>query len=170
MKITHQALLTDGRNDGSGFLLRWSPTTVPTGSDRVEARRVAIAIRAMPSQCWFNARKVILRLEEYAEASYVEGWAVLRGGTWIEHGWVVRAGVVIDPTLPEEVVAYFPGLEFKGRDAIAAFLQTPRGKTCKRSPFFYAFGWGGSGSPRFVEAQRRCMEFVNTLVARGEQP
>lgn len=166
---TPQAILPPSDNDESGFLLGWSPTTVATGSDDVESRRVAAAIRAMPSQCWFNARKVVLRLEEYAEASYVEGWAVLRGGMWIEHGWVVRAGTIIDPTLPGQVIAFFPGLEIKGRDGIAAFLHTPKGRTCKKSPFFYAFGWGGGLSPSFARAQQQCMEFVNSLVARDEQ-
>jgi hypothetical protein len=53
-----------------------------------------------------------------------------------------------------ETMSYFAGLEFQGRTGIEEFLSTPEGKKCKRSPFFYAFGWGGMKSPSF----RKCWE------------
>ncbi|MDY3556159.1 hypothetical protein R5W24_005322 [Gemmata sp. JC717] len=110
-------------------------------------------ITALPKQCWFNARRAVMTLKDWAGASYVEGWAVCDSGLWIEHGWLVRDGVTVDPTLPTEVDAYFPGLEFRGRDEITAFLATPRGKKCRRSPFLYAYGWGGGYSPTMRKAQ-----------------
>lgn len=43
-------------------------------------------IRAVPRLCWLSARKVILKLDDYAEATYVEGWAFACHGMVIEHG------------------------------------------------------------------------------------
>jgi hypothetical protein len=148
------------------FLLGWAPQSFPKKKDENESRRVAAASNAAPSQCWFNARRVIDRMENYAKASYVEGWCVLNGGMCVEHGWLVLNGVIIDPTLPEGVIAYFPGLEFRGREGIADFLKTREGRKCRKSPFFYAFGWGGGQSRSFMAAYRRCLEFVDSLIAR----
>ncbi len=66
---------------------RWLPAGPwPSLKDRAKSHRTSAAIRAAMKQCWFNVRKVVLKLLEYGEASYVEGWAVLRGGMPIEHG------------------------------------------------------------------------------------
>jgi hypothetical protein len=135
------------------FVQGWQPTTAATVKDCAESVRVGRAIRAAMKQCWFNARKAILKLDDYANDSYMEGWAVI-GQMPIEHGWVVRNGVIIDPTLPHREGVYFPGLEFRGRLGIEEFLMTPQGKKCKKEPFFFAFGWGGMDSPSF----RRCYE------------
>lgn len=147
------------------FYHGWSPQSRPHRTDADESCRVAQAIKATASQCWFNARKVIERLDGYADASYVEGFAIHRSGLCIEHGWVVRGDTIIDPTLPEGVLVYFAGLEFRGRVGIAEFLATERGRKCCRSPFFHAFGWGGCESPSFTEARRLSHEFVY-----GKQP
>jgi hypothetical protein len=125
------------------FQDRWRPTNFTATKDPAESARVGKAIRATPTQCWFNSRRAIMRLDEYAGAAYVEGWAVLDDVLPIDHGWVVRGDAVIDPTLPEQAVAYFPGLEFPGRVGIAEFLKTPEGRRCRRSPFYYAFGGAG---------------------------
>lgn len=135
------------------FLDGWKPFSEAKLKDVAESQRTAKAIKAQAKQCWFNARKTILCLPEYSEASYIEGWAVCGGsGTAFEHGWIVKEGTNIDPTLPEGDLIYFPGLEFPGRRGINAFLATKEGKKCKRSPFFYAFGWGGRFSPSFQQA------------------
>jgi len=146
------------------FQYGWKPTSVATTKDIHESRRVGKAIRAISKQCWFNARKVILKSDDYAEASYIEGWALLACGFPIEHGWVVRSDKIIDPTLPDEGMTYYPGLEFRGRAEINGFLTTPEGKKCKRSPFFFAFGWGGMQSPSF----RKCyVEVMQRMKAAG---
>jgi len=144
------------------FLHGWQPTSVATGKDLAESQRTAKAIKAPAQQCWFNARKAIFKLEDYTEASYVEGWASCKGMP-IEHGWIIRNGAVIDPTLPADDIIYFPGLEFPGRTGIEAFLATKEGKKCKRSPFFYAFGWGGMLSPTF----RKCYEQAMALLGKN---
>jgi hypothetical protein len=133
--------------------------------DHAESKRVCRAIRAKLTQCWFNARKAIQRLDDYAEASYVEGWVVNEGGSLIEHGWIVSNGKVIDPTLPEAVAAYFPGLEFKGRSGIAEFLKTPRGKIHTKEPFHCGFGWGGKDSPSYQQAFRDALHFQDEFYA-----
>ena len=142
------------------FYSKWQPTTMAIAKDIDESIQVANKILALKTQCWFNARKAISRLNEFADASYVEGWAVTPGGMPIEHGWIVRNEKIVDPTLPDLSMAYFPGLEFRGRVGINEFLQTPNGKSCKTSPFFFAFGMCGMKSPSF----RRCYEQALALL------
>jgi len=76
---------------------------------------------------------------QYAKADYVEGMAVL-GGLPIEHGWVEKEGVIIDPTLPDDQGEYFPGLRFQGECGLAKALQRFKRREL---PFFYHYGWGG---------------------------
>lgn len=145
----------------------WQPVTKPRKLDEEESERVGHRIGALPRQCWFNARKVVLKLGEYAESSYVEGIAVLAGWLPTEHGWVCRPdGTIIDPTLPRGCMAYFPGLEFVGRAGIEGFLATAAGRKCRRSPFLYAFGWGGGESSTFSKAWKEAMAYQ----ARHIQP
>jgi hypothetical protein len=135
------------------FFRGWQPVTEVTGKDIDESARVGRVIKAIPKSCWRNALRVVQKLDDYADASYVEGIACFDGCPLIEHGWVCRSdGTVIDPTLPRRCGAYFPGLEFKGRAGISEFLGAPRGSGCKDSPFFYAFGWGGQYSPSVGQA------------------
>lgn len=146
------------------FFQGWPPATGIGAKDDDESARVARRIGAAMTQCWFNARKAIMRLDEYADASYIEGWAFI-GALATEHGWVVANGKIIDPTVPGRTVVYFPGLEFAGRQGIEEFLQTARGGYCKNSPFFHAFGWGGMYSPSF----RKCYEDALAYVRQLEQ-
>ena len=95
---------------------------------------------------------------------------MLDAGLWIEHGWVVRNGTVIDPTLTSGVVAYFPGLEFRGRRVIEAFLASPRGRECRWSPFFFAYGWGGWNSPGMRKAQEDARHFAVSHFGNGHEP
>jgi hypothetical protein len=109
------------------------------------------------------------RLDEYANASYLEGWIVTERGALVEHGWVVNNGKIIDPTLPEIVATYFGGLEFVGRRGIAEFLGTPMGRKHKSDPFHYAFGWGGTDSPSYQKAFRDAMEYQAKLFSSNKE-
>jgi hypothetical protein len=150
------------------FLRGWQPSSHPTGKDEAESERVGRKIRAIMKQCWFNARRVVLRLDEYTEASYIEGYAFSKKGfPPFEHGWVVRDGVIIDPTLPTSIRAYFPGLEFVGRAGIEEFLRTEQGKRCRKSPFLYAFGWGGQDSPSMGRAYRDSYDYFLAFHSKG---
>lgn len=145
---------------------RWEPVSEVSGKDAEESARVARSIGAVVKSCFFNARKAILKLEDYRDASYVEGFAIIDMGAAIEHGWIVREGQVVDPTLPIGTRAYYPGLEFQGRDGINEFLATPAGRRCKNTPFFYAFGWGGDDSESFRRARRDAGDLMIALTSR----
>jgi hypothetical protein len=163
-------VVQDFTDEEREFYQRWQPTSAVTGKNEAESHRVARKVHAALKQCWFNARKAIRRLPEYANATYVEGWAVCNSGMTIEHGWIVKDGMVVDPTLPTGVFAYFPGLGFHGRAGIEEFLNTPQGRECKKSPFFFAFGWGGSYSPSFHKSQEDAMAFVRKTFLMDNEP
>ena len=121
--------------------------------DVAESKRTGRLVRAKRKQCYLNAFRVIQEVEEYAEADYVEGMAVIQGVMVIEHGWVERDGVVVDPTLPRDNLVYFAGLRFRGQRGIAEAMQIPKPyRTRKDFPIFYRFGWGGIESPEFRAA------------------
>jgi hypothetical protein len=143
------------------FLQGWQPCTTALSAekDADESRRVGRRIRAASKQCFFNARKAILKFDDYAKASYIEGYAILNGFPPMEHSWVVSDGRIIDPTLPDPIGFYFAGLEFVGREGIEEFLGTTRGKECRTSPFLYAFGWGGHRSPSMARAYQDSFDY-----------
>jgi len=107
-------------------------------------------VRAKPKQCYKNAFWLIQEIPGYANADYVEGLAVFGGVVVIEHGWVEKDGVIIDPTLPKDDLLYFPGLRFKGQWGLAQAMQIPKPKrTVEDFPIFHRLGWGGIDSPEF---------------------
>lgn len=95
------------------------------------------------------------------EADYVEGMAVLGGKLPIEHGWIEKDGVIIDPTLPHDDLDYFPGLRFNGQRGLAEAMKIPKPKrTREYFPIFYRFGWGGVDSPEFRAALVTAYRYV----------
>ncbi|MEX1028147.1 MAG: hypothetical protein WD049_09110 [Candidatus Paceibacterota bacterium] len=135
------------------FLSGWQPSSSADEKDTVESKRVAMLLDAEPKQCYFNARRVLRSLPDYSDASYVEGCAVFHGSVTGEHGWLIKDGKIIDPSVLDEATLYFPGLEFSGRDQVRAFLQTERGRRCHGHPFHYAFGSFGRESTSFRQAR-----------------
>ena len=117
-----------------------------------ESERTRRLVRAKSKQCYLNAFRVIQEVEEYADADYVEGLAVIQGVIVIEHGWVEKDGVVVDPTLPRDNLTYFPGLRFKGQWGLAEAMKIPKPSYSEHLPIFYRFGWGGIESPEFRAA------------------
>jgi hypothetical protein len=117
-----------------------------------ESRRVRKLVRGRAQQCYWNAFQVVQRIPEYSDAEYVEGMAVNDDGLAIEHGWVERNGVIIDPTLPEDQLVYFPGLKFKGLHGLSEALRISKPEWSEDLPIFYRFGWGGVESPEFRSA------------------
>ena len=118
--------------------------------DEKESARTRRLVRSKPKQCYVNAARVVLHVPEYADADYVEGLAVIGGALVIEHGWVERDGVIIDPTLPNDDLLYFPGLRFNGQRGLAEAMQIPKPERTKEDfPIFHRFGWGGVDSPEF---------------------
>lgn len=129
--------------------------------DVIESKRVRKLVRARQQQCFWNAFQVIQRIPEYADAEYVEGMAVNAYGLAFDHGWVEKDGMIVDPTLPEAELAYFPGLRFKGLRGLAEALQIPKPKHTREDlPIFYRFGWGGVKSPEFRSANAAAYRFA----------
>lgn len=121
--------------------------------DKSESARAKRLVASKPKQCYINAARIVLHIPEYAEADYVEGLAVIGRVMVIEHGWVEKDGMIVDPTLPHDNLDYFPGLRFKGQRGLAEAMKIPKPKRTKEDfPIFYRFGWGGVDSPEFREA------------------
>ena len=121
--------------------------------DVAESKRTRKLVVAKAKQCYLNAFRVIQEVEEYADADYVEGIVVIEGVMVIEHGWVEKDGVIVDPTLPSDDIVYFAGLRFRGQRELAEGLQIPKPpRTTDDFPIFYRFGWGGIESPEFRAA------------------
>jgi hypothetical protein len=137
--------------------------------NKEESARLAKQIRAKKRQCYYNAFSVIFYVKDFAGADYVEGYAVTREGLAIEHGWIEANGEILDPTLPDDDVTYFPGLRWRGERGIAEAMRIPKDTGTSDLPFFYRFGWGGSGSPEFMKAWEQAKNFVNELTAKAEQ-
>jgi len=139
---------------------------IPMHKDIGQSSALAKRIRSRQKQCFLNCWRVIGRLDQYAEATYVEGLAVnLRSRLVFEHAWIEHEGVLLDPTLPEGNLAYFPGLRCVGRNGLAETVglpslgegaiaisgdgvveaaASPDLRGCgKGSPIFFKFGFGG---------------------------
>jgi len=120
--------------------------------DVAESARVAQEIWAVPQHCYDNASRVIEDVPGYESADYVEGYAIYKSHS-IEHGWVEKNGVIVDPTLPRDVLTYIPGLRFTGRTGLEEAKQIPKPKhTSKDFPIFYRFGWAGQEHPEMKAA------------------
>lgn len=77
------------------------------------SKTVARAVRGRAKECWKNAFAGLTVLPDLDQVFYVEGFAVTRRSRLvIEHGWIEKAGEVVDPTIPEGLEAYFAGFRF----------------------------------------------------------
>lgn len=150
-------IVSDKMSPPPAFLLRWQPATTVDEKDETESERVASIVGSEANQCYWNARKVIRSLPGYSDATYIEGFVVTHDGAIFEHGWIIKDGKIVDPTILHETT-YFPGLEFRGREQIREFLQTEWGSRFNGYPFHKAFGDGGFESPSFVQAFRQARQ------------
>lgn len=139
----------------------WTPSAVANQKDKLESERVGDLVNAEANQCYFNARKVIRSLPDYFEAFYVEGFIVTENGGCFEHGWIVKDGQIIDPTLPRGDDYYFSGLEFAGQDGIRKFLLTQIGEEKTNRPFHQLLGWNpGIECQNFLQAFKTAMRYL----------
>ncbi len=135
------------------------------------SKKLKKAIRAKAKQCYANAWNAIETQEEYKDATYVEGMAVVNGLA-IEHGWIEHEGEVIDPTLLDENIVHFPGLRFKGREGLHSTWRIPGFmETGEKLPVFYRFGWGGVDSPEFLQVALSAKSFptINNHLKRSHK-
>jgi len=128
--------------------------------DVAESKRTGRLVRAKRKQCYLNAFRVIQEVKEYAEGDYVEGAAVIGGVMVIEHGWVEKDEIVVDPTLPRDNIVYFAGLRCRGQRGIAEAMKIPKPSYSEHLPIFYRFGWGGIESPEFRVALAAAYRFA----------
>jgi len=96
--------------------------------------------------------RVVQDVPGYEEADYVEGVIVTVKDVVTEHGWVELNGVIVDPTLPDDELLYYPGLRFRGRQGISGAMRIPKPRDLDDLPILDRFGEGGSDSPEFVAA------------------
>lgn len=124
-----------------------------TNKDVRESEKAQTLIQAELSHCYLNAYSLIEDEDEYGNADYVEGLAVDQDGLVIPHGWVEKDGVIIDPTLPTDELAYFPGLRFSGREGLEEALEIPEPEdTSEWLPIYKRFGLHGIDSPDYRAA------------------
>ena len=117
-----------------------------------KSRKLKKAIHAKARECWANVWDAIKTQDEYKDATYVEG-AVIAFGDVVEHGWIEHEGEIIDPTLLDANIAYFPGLRFKGRDGLDSTWNIPGYlESGVHLPIFLRFGACGGNSPEFLKA------------------
>lgn len=80
-----------------------------------ESLKAKKAVAAKAKHCWENATNLMFEDEYFGTATYVEGIVRRPGSDSLdEHGWVERNGKIIDPTLPEMSLLYFPALRWTG--------------------------------------------------------
>ena len=89
-------------------------------------------------------------------------------GLPMEHGWIVRDEVVIDPTLPDAEVVYFPGREFQGRDGIARVPGVPARQRMQEVAVLLCLRLGGCHSPSFYQAQADAWNSVRAVAGSHE--
>jgi hypothetical protein len=124
-------------------------------------------IRAKPQQCYYNAFKTMFYCTEFETATYVEG--IVHDVISIEHAWIEFNGEIIDPTLPQTELIYFPGLRFEGLLGLSNALQLPKPDLCEDLPFFNRFGWGGKDSPEFRAAWAASMRYCNLMIEQNAE-
>jgi hypothetical protein len=80
-----------------------------------------------------------------------------------ERAWLEYAGVILDPTPPNAVLAYFPGPRFPGRDGLVAAAALPGMLEYGCSlPIFFRFGFGGYDSPGFRVTREAAERYAGT--------
>lgn len=141
----------------------WSPPTLPSIKSQPKSILASRRCGVFEKQCFFNSRRAIMYIDEFANAYYVEGLYLSPGGYAVAHGWIATKHRIVDPTLPNASGEYFSGLAIKGRDGIIDYLRTKKGGGFGNNPFFFAFGKHGQNSPSFSAAVNR-VESMGVIV------
>lgn len=112
---------------------------------------------------WDNAFFILPHLPG---ATYIEGWGVLhKGFNLFEHAWLEYEDKIVDPSLWQRKVAYFPGLYFSLDEAQGEFSRKqgfplahhqsgdkPNSPANSNLPAY----WGAwEAAMQFAEAQKR---------------
>ena len=138
-----------------------------------ESRQVAKVLRITKKKCFYNAFRTLTELVEYNDAIYVEGIIFITAwGLRVEHGWVERNGEIIDPTLPDKEVVYFPGLKFNGIAGLSkAIKEIPKPDDDDDDlPLFIRFGWGGCDSAEMNKAREQADAYFKSRLVVHAKP
>ena len=117
--------------------------------NRVLSKQAAKTIQAVPKECWQNATRSLLTLQELAHAHYLEGWIVSSAILVpLEHGWLELDGQLIDPTPAtwKWQHTYVPALHFTKDELVQALHDNTA------LPIAWRHGWGGMQHPAYVKA------------------
>ncbi len=77
-------------------------------------------------------------------------------------------GVILDLTLPDTVLAYFPGLRFPGKEGLVEAVALPGMLECGYNmPIFCRIGLGGCESPEFRAAHKAAYRSASILAREG---
>jgi hypothetical protein len=110
--------------------------------------RVLSLIRIVVGECYDNCKRTIEGIDEFAQATYVEGYLCL-DGSLLEHAWIERSRRIIDPSamavqlnlgLPyaqRDVVnaRYYPAIKIRGRAGLWEHCLLHD----REPPYFYDF-------------------------------
>lgn len=137
--------------------------------NKPESCRVGTEIHATRQRCFFNAFRAVTALSDYQNATYVEGIAVTTAGLILEHGWVERDGEIVDPTINDEHLVYFPGLRYQGAAGLSqAITKVPKQfESCEDLPIFYRFGFGGENCPEMTQAREQAKAYSKSIVEKS---
>jgi hypothetical protein len=131
-----------------------------------ESLRAAGLIQAEPGMCWRNATNVVYRIPEYSLATYVEGIVIHSDRPTYpqEHGWVEREGEIVDPTLPDMDLIYFPALNWRGAMEVAAMEGQYGRLPYYRTPTYTI----QAVCQEIEEARREAYEWLNSNGVQGQ--
>jgi len=89
---------------------------------------------------------------------YVEGYVViLQDALAFEHSWIELEEGIVDPTLWDRDLAYFPGPRFDREQALREVGED------SNLPVVWCYGWGGSDCPEYRAAYEAAWEFARKL-------
>ena len=77
--------------------------------NRELSRKLGAKVHAILGQCFWNAFGAVRNLPELAGAYYVEGFIVFEDNKILnDHGWIELEGQIVEVTMPDVELAYFP--------------------------------------------------------------
>jgi hypothetical protein len=103
--------------------------------DLAASLSAATRVQAQANLCWENASSLMFEAG-FCEALYVEGVVIARGSSLShQHAWIVLGNAIIDPTLPEMDVEYFPVFKWAKADFLRLHFERSDKPFFRRADF-----------------------------------
>jgi hypothetical protein len=132
--------------------------------DRRISERLAETLDMDARDCW-RCSWLCLRALPLHGALYVEGWAVA-DGLLVEHAWIEVRDRIVDPTLHDRQVRYFPGLRFDRRAVRREMARAAPSVKAGALPVAWRYGWRGTASPEYMAAYRAALAWASRMVGK----